>query len=108
MLNAAWPYTERTQMAKFAAVIPLVSAVLGIASSVRALTAKSSKAAEVNVPTAEAPASPAPVRRQDTGANITVGADSVKNQRVSGGGTKRRSNTTDFLGGLGAGSGLSI
>lgn len=95
-------------MAKLAAALPMISTVLGIASSVKSLTAKAPKAAEVHIPTAEAPAAPAPVRRQDTGANITVGADSVQNQRVSGGGTKRRSTTTDFLGGLGAGSGLSI
>lgn len=95
-------------MAKLAAALPMVSTVLGIASSIKSLTAKAPKAAEVNIPAAEAPAAPAPVRREDTGANVTIGADAVKSQRVSGGGTKRRSNTTDILGGLGAGSGLSI
>ena len=62
-----------------------------------------------NIPAPAIPAPPAPTTRTDTGASIVVGSDAVKNQRVSGGTTtKRATSASDFLGGLGRGSGLGI
>lgn len=62
------------------------------------------------IPKAEVPAPPAPVRRDDTGASIILGTDAVKNQRVSGSSRAKLLNagSSDALGGLGRGSGLSI
>ncbi len=60
------------------------------------------------IPEAEIPAAPAPSTRTDTGASVVVGADSVKDKRVSGGtSSSSSSGTKDVLGGLGKG-GLSI
>lgn len=60
-----------------------------------------------DIPEATVPAAPAPSRREDTGANIVVGAD--KSSRVSGrGGGGSRAKVTDVIGGLGKGGGLSI
>lgn len=62
-----------------------------------------------NIPEAEAPATPAPSRREDTGAKIVVGSDAVKDNRVSGRKSKSGSSSSggDVLGGLGRG-GLNI
>lgn len=67
------------------------------------------KAPEVDIPEPKIPAAPAPSRREDTGANIVVGADAAKNKRVSGrkSGSSSSSSGGDVLGGLGRG-GLSI
>ena len=65
------------------------------------------------LPTPQLPAQAATTSRNDTGSQIVVGADSVRNQRVSGGsntngGTQAQStNVNDILGGLGAG-GINI
>jgi len=62
-----------------------------------------------DIPEPEIPAAPAPSRRQDTGAKVSVGADAAKNARVSGGGTSSASKSSgDVLGGLGSGGGLNI
>lgn len=55
------------------------------------------------IPEAKVPAAPAPSRRQDTGAQVTLGADAGKNARVSGNGR----GSGDVLGSLGRSS-LSI
>jgi len=66
------------------------------------------KAPDVTVPEAKIPAISAPNRREDSGANIVVGADASKNKRVSGRGSVSSSSSGgDVLGGLGRG-GLSI
>lgn len=65
------------------------------------------KAPEMDIPKIEAPAPPAPSRKQDTGAMVKVG-DTGGNDRLSGGGTggvRRKSGSS--LGNLGRG-GLSI
>lgn len=81
-------------MSKFKAVIGAVTSVLGLSTP---------KAPAIPAPSVPAP--PAPVRRTDTGANIVVGANDVKNQRVSG---VRRTTSGSGLSGLGRGSGLNI
>ena len=62
-----------------------------------------------DIPEAKAPAPPAPSRREDTGAKIVVGADAVKDARVSGRKSSKSSTKSggDVLGNLGSG-GLSI
>jgi len=62
-----------------------------------------------DIPTPEVPAVPAPNRREDTGAKVVVGADAVKDNRVSGrkSGSGSSQSGGDVLGGLGRG-GLSI
>lgn len=62
-----------------------------------------------DIPEAEVPAAPAPSRREDTGAKITIGADASKNKRVSGRGAGSGGSVSsgDVLGGLGRG-GISI
>lgn len=67
-------------------------------------------AKEPKIPEAKMPAQAAPRTREDTGADVIIGADSGKNARVSGrrsgqGGSS--SGGGDVLGGLGQG-GLSI
>lgn len=57
------------------------------------------------------PAPPAPEARQDTGAIIKIGTDSVANERVSGNGSRGGGSRTapSALGGLGkASAGLGI
>lgn len=65
------------------------------------------KPATPDIPEAQIPAAPAPTRREDTGANIVLGADAAKDQRVSGGKSGGSSSTRDVLGSLGRG-GLNI
>lgn len=61
-----------------------------------------------DIPEPEIPAVPAPNRREDTGARVTVGSDASKNKRVSGGGSGGSTTRSgDVLGGLGRG-GISI
>ena len=58
------------------------------------------------IPAPKVPAPPAPTRREDTGAQIALGAaSSSKNQRVSGRGGGGSRNT---LSRLGKGSGINI
>lgn len=78
-----------------------------ISKIVGALFGGSAKAPEINIPAAVIPAAPAPMKRTDTGASVTIGTDAVKNQRVSGGGSTKPKKV-DVLSGLGAGGGLSI
>lgn len=61
-------------------------------------------------PPPEIPAAPAPEARQDTGAQVVVGADAAKDKRASGGGSAKTGVTKyggDILGGLGKG-GLNV
>lgn len=67
--------------------------------------------AAVKIPEANIPAAPAPTRREDSGADVTLGT-TLANQRLSGGsvGSTTRSTTGsyDFLGGLGHSAALAI
>lgn len=85
-------------MSKFKSVLGGVLGMLGLGSQPK-----------INIPEAVIPAQPAPVVRQDTGANVVIGSDAVANQRVSGmiATGKKSSTGVDPLGGLGR-SGLSI
>lgn len=56
------------------------------------------------IPEAKVPAVPAPSRRQDTGAQIVLGADATKDARVSG---NKNKVSSDVLGSIGRG-GLQI
>lgn len=67
-----------------------------------------SKAPAINIPAPVVPAAPAPTRRTDTGSTITLGTDTVKNQRVSGRGKSTSSSSVDILAGLGRSSGISL
>lgn len=82
----------------------LVSAVL---SPVTSLLGMGKNPAMPAIPAPQVPAAPAPTRRTDTGANIVVGAEDVKNTRVSGTRKSATSSSGNVLGGLGR-SGLSI
>jgi len=76
----------------------------GLASSLLGLM---NKPKPPTLPTPAIPPAPAPTRRDDGGARIVVGTDN-RNQRVSGGGSSRRSGrSVDILGSLGQG-GLNI
>lgn len=93
-----------------------MAALTTIFAGISAAAAVGSLGASLLAPTPKAPALPAPQvpavaasKRTDTGATVVLGSDEIKSQRVSGrratgGGTA----TGDVLGGLGAGSGLSI
>lgn len=59
-------------------------------------------------PPAQIPAAPAPARRDDTGAQIRIGADAAGDERVSGRGKGRKRTSGSVLGGLSRGSGLSL
>ena len=85
-------------MSKFKKVFKSISSILGL-----------SPPKAPPLPKVEIPATPAPNRREDTGAKIVVGADAAKNKRVSGrsSGTGGTRSSGDVLGGLGRG-GLSI
>jgi hypothetical protein len=87
-------------MSKFKSVFKAVSGVLGILSP---------KAPSINIPEAALPIPPAPNAVTDTGADLSIGSGGdVKNQRVSGRSTvRKKANSVDILGGLGA-SGLNI
>lgn len=61
-----------------------------------------------DIPEPKIPAAPAPSRREDTGAKVSIGSDNAKNARVSGGGRGNSSKSSgDVLGGLGGG-GLNL
>lgn len=80
----------------------------GVVESVSNLLFGKDESAAVEIPEPKIPAAPAPSRREDTGANVVVGADASKNQRVSGRTSGSSSSSSgDVLGGLGRG-GLSI
>lgn len=85
-------------MSKFKKILRSVTDFIGLTTP---------KSAVPVIPTPEVPAPPAPTRREDTGAQVIVGSDAVKNQRVSG---VRRSGSRagDVIGGLGRGSGIKI
>lgn len=83
-------------MSKFKAVLGAVTSILGLGAP-----------KIPSIPAPAVPAPPAPTRRTDTGASIVVGAEDVKNQRVSGS-RKTSPRAGDVLGGLGRGSGISI
>lgn len=81
----------------------ILSAVSPVASLLLSPKPKAPKAPEV-----VAPAPPAPARRDNTGANLRIGADaadSVRNRRTSG---RKTRTSTNVLGGLGGRSGLNI
>lgn len=86
-------------MSKFKGIVSLVTDALGMGKQ---------KAPEINIPEAVVPAQPAPTRRETAGADVVLGTDSIKNQRVSGGGKTAKKKGTNVLGGLGGGSGLNI
>lgn len=82
----------------------------GVVETVSSLLFGKDEQPAIEIPEAKIPAVPAPNRREDTGANIVVGADAAKNQRVSGrksGSGGSGTSGGDVLGGLGRG-GLSI
>lgn len=83
---------------------------IGVAGAAASAMMSKGKSKQYDLPTAQVPAAPAPTRRTDTGANVAVGTNAVKNQRVSGGGraTASSSSSVDILSGLGSSSGLSI
>lgn len=96
----------------FGAIATGVSVIGGIASAASSLGVFGGGQKSPTMPAIVAPAQAATTNRNDTGGQVVVGADAVKNQRVSGnataGGTQARStSTTDILGGLGAG-GINI
>ena len=82
--------------------------IIGAISSLLGFSAKPAEP-EINLPTAQAPAPPAPSRKVDTGAKVQLGSGtSIKDQRVSG---RRRSTATSarsVIGSLGGGSGLRV
>lgn len=87
-------------MSKAAPIISAVTGVLGLAMS--------SKPKAPVLPPPAVPAPPAPTRRTDTGATVIVGANDVKNQRVSGTRRSATSSSGNVLGGLGRGAGLNL
>ena len=69
------------------------------------LSPKAETAKAVKMPKVEAPAPPAPSRKQDTGAVIAIGSDEAydaERRRRMGGGSSRKAGST--LGTLGSGS----
>lgn len=83
-------------MSKIKKIVKSVTGALGLG------------APDVSIPDAVIPAAPAPMTRTDTGANIIVGSDAVRDARVSGSRTSSSRRATDPLGGLGIGAGLNI
>jgi hypothetical protein len=80
----------------------------GIAESISSFLLGPKDSGAPDIPEPAIPAAPAPKKREDSGAEIVVGADAVKDQRASGKGSSSSSSSGgDVLGGLGKG-GLSI
>lgn len=112
-------------MGALAPVIPALEAVAAIGGAASALglgggnkgsappqapAPQIIQAPPVPAAAAPTPAAAAPTARRDTGATVVIGADAVKNKRLSGNTTKKKNTTPtsiDVLGGLGGG-GLNL